>query len=112
VTREEWRAGFLRLGLGLLAVAFLACAISTIFWAAGTPPRRALASGVGLTAVFPLLGGVVVWMSSGPFVRVGPPVVGHGYRRASEDERMEKEKLAAGLIGLGVVLFACTLALG
>jgi hypothetical protein len=112
MTRDELRAGVIRLALVLLlafATPFLA---ALVIWAAkGGSYRDRAAFVFSIAALFPLVLGLLVFISTRPTIRErqpeGPPVV----RRRTRAELRANELLAGGLTLLGVLMFMVALLL-
>ena len=108
LTREELRAGFLRLGVILAALLVSAVAIGAVLASAdGTSFRRGLANALAIVAAVVLVFALASWMRTGPLRREGL-----GARLAEDNERRESERLALGLVGIGVGLFVAALLIG
>jgi hypothetical protein len=112
MTRDELRAGLIRLAL-VLAVAFATPFVLGFgLWEHdGGSYRDQLASAFSITALVPLIGGLLVFISTRPTIRErqpeGPPKV----RRRTREELRSNELLAGGLTLLGVAMFAVDLLL-
>jgi len=108
LTREELRAGFVRLGAILAALLLTSVAIGVVLASAdGTSFRRGLANALAIVAGVVLVFALASWMRTGPLRREG-----FDARLAEEDERRESERLALGLIAIGVCLFGAALLIG
>jgi hypothetical protein len=114
MTAGEFRAGLLRLAVVLVAILLGVLSLAAVLYAAGEASFRvALASGFGVASLLPLVGGIAAYLGSGPIRREGSALRGQSLlRRAGEDERREREHLAAGLLALGSALFLCAMVVG
>jgi hypothetical protein len=108
LTRAELRAGLLRLAVILTLLVLSATAAGVLIaHVDGTSVRRGIANGFAIVGALVLVFGLVSWTRSGPLRREGL-----GARLAEADERREAERIAIGLIGIGIALFLAALLLG
>lgn len=104
---EERRAGFKRLGLIVVGLVAAALLLSLVFAGFGARGARAAAAGTGVVGVGLVLGGVLAFGRTGPVRRTAGTL-----QRASVEERKEAERLALGLLALGVAFSIMALVLG
>jgi hypothetical protein len=112
LTRDELRAGLVRLALvvALVVGLIVAAGIGLYLWAGGAL-NDALALAFSLSGAVLIGAGAVAGLSATRLAMDRS----HGQRRphlTSADERRDRELLAFGLIGAGVVSFVVALALG
>jgi hypothetical protein len=112
MTRDELRAGLIRLAL-VLAVAFATpFLVAFVIWAAkGGSYRDRLAFVFSIAALIPLILGVLVFVSTRPTIRERQPEGRPVIRHRTREEMRANELLAGGLVLLGVAMFAVTLLL-
>jgi hypothetical protein len=109
VTRAELRAGVGRLGLVVSALVATAIVLGLGSWLGfGGSLRARIGAGFAFVAAALLLGGIVAYLAAAPLVREGS-WAGGTMRIADRDERRQKELLAAGLLVLGIGMFAVAL---
>jgi hypothetical protein len=112
LTRDELRAGLVRLGIVVAVVIGLVAAGGIALWMFGGGAHdRALALAFSLAGAILVGAGAVAGLSA---TKIGMER-SHGQRRQvlrSPEDRHDRELLAYGLIGFGVVSFIVALALG
>jgi hypothetical protein len=112
MTRDELRAGILRLAL-VVAIAFaIPVLLALLLWALnGGSYEGRLAFSLSIAALLPLLAGVGIFMTTRPVKREkvgeGPPQI----RRRDPEEIRERQLLSGGLALLGTAMFAVDLLL-
>lgn len=112
MTREEWRQGLVRLTIAFAGTLAAVALLALLLWSSrGGSYRGALSTSLSLGALVPMLGGVGVYLGSGPVAREGHPLTGR-MRVVDGAERQERERLAAGLIAFGAVLLAAAVVTG
>jgi hypothetical protein len=113
MTRDELRAGIIRLVLVVLIVFAVPVVVALVVWvASGGSYTRHLAFVMSVAALLPLLAGVGIFMTSRPMARERGPQRGPAeIRRRSREELRSRELLAGGLALLGTAMFAVDLLL-
>jgi hypothetical protein len=97
-----------RLAVLLVLIVLAAVGLGLIVWqASDLELRRALANGFAIVGALVLVFALGSWMRTGPLRREGL-----GARLAQEDERREYERMALGLVAVGLALFGAALLLG
>jgi hypothetical protein len=107
LTREEFLAGLVRLAVVLVLLFAVGVAIGLLLASSGNGDTRSgIANGLTLVGACILVFAVGSWLHTGPLRREGMRP-----RLAAEEERRDSERLALGLVGIGVLLFVVALLL-
>lgn len=111
MTPEEWRAGLIRLGVVIVLLVLAVLGVAALLAEGGRPFGRALGAVLGGAAVLLLICGVAAHSRTRPLERVGRPGVGEPRLRDAATRR-ESERIALGLVVLGLVCGGLALLLG
>jgi hypothetical protein len=108
MTREEWRAARRRLALvavGLVVAAVLISVVYAVVWSATA--QASLAAGLGVIGMCLVIGGLVVYLGSGPIRKVAG-----SYSMNTPTDQRGAERLSLGLLCSGIAFSAAALLIG
>jgi hypothetical protein len=107
LTRREFAEGLVRLAVILVLLLMAGAGLGVLLAEAGdSGVREGIANGLTLVGALVLVFAAASWLRTGPLRREGLRA-----RYAEAEERRESERLAFGLVGIGVFLLVVSILL-